>query len=87
VRKTLTFALALTAVALPASAQAATKCDPLDKAACLLPFPNDAFTRADKSRPTHRRLALRNALMPKSAKGKPIAAAPYGAFDGFSPGP
>src|SRR3954449_8955662 len=78
--------LALAALALPASAGAATGCDPLDKAACLLPFPNDAFTRLDKSTPTHRRLALRNALMPKNNKGKPIAAAPYNAFDGFSPG-
>src|SRR5919206_937158 len=84
VRKTLLLALAL--LILPASAHAATRCDPLDKAACLLPFPNNAFTRADKSTPTGRRLALRNALMPKNAKGKPIASAPYNAFDGFSPG-
>src|SRR4051795_9796674 len=76
----------LAAAAVPAGAQAATKCDPLDKAACLLPFPNNAFTRADKSTPTHRRLALSNALMPRNNKGKPIAAAPYNAFDGFSPG-
>jgi hypothetical protein len=86
VRRTLAIALGLAAVAAPGSAHAATKCDPLDKAACLLPFPNDAFTRADKSTPTHRRLALRNALMPKNAKGKPISATPYNAFDGFSPG-
>ena len=85
-RRTLAIALGLAAVAAPGSAHAATKCDPLDKAACLLPFPNDAFTRADKSTPTHRRLALRNALMPKNAKGKPISATPYNAFDGFSPG-
>src|SRR3954470_22131525 len=76
----------LAAAAVPASAQAATSCDPLDKAGCLLPFPNDAFTRADKSTPIHRRLAVRNALMPKNNKGKPIDAAPYNAFDGFSPG-
>jgi hypothetical protein len=86
VRKTLTLALALAAGALPAAAHATTKCDPLDKAACLLPFPNDAFTRADRSTATGRRLALRNALMPKNVKGKPIDAAPYNAFDGFSPG-
>jgi hypothetical protein len=70
----------------PAAAQAATKCDPLDKAACLLPFPNDAFTRADKTSDTGRRLALRAALMPRNDKGKPIEPAPYNAFDGFSPG-
>src|SRR5436190_13006688 len=77
-------------VAAPATAATANPkgkgCNRLDDAACLLPFPNDAFTRADKSTPTGRRLALRNALMPKNAKGKPIAAAPYNAFDGFSPG-
>jgi hypothetical protein len=82
----LALALAVAVLALPASAGAATQCDPLDKAACLLPFPNNAFTRADKSTPTGRRLALRNALMPKNAKGKAITAAPYNAFDGFSPG-
>jgi hypothetical protein len=86
VRSTLTLVLAIATLALPATAGAATKCDPLDKAACLLPFPNDAFTRADKSTPTHRRLALSNALMPRNNKGKPISAAPYNAFDGFSPG-
>src|SRR3954468_10268137 len=79
-------ALAVAALTLPASASAATRCDPLDKGACLLPFPNDAFTRADKSTRTGKRLALRAALMPRNAKGKPIDPAPYNAFDGFSPG-
>src|SRR3954454_11840507 len=55
-------------------------------AACLPPSPNSAFTRADKTTSTHRRVALSNALMPRNNKGKPIAAAPYNAFDGFSPG-
>src|SRR4051812_46452038 len=73
-------------VAGASTAAAASKCDPLDNAACLLPFPNDAFTRADKTSDTGRRLALRAALMPRNDKGKPIAPAPYGAFDGFSPG-
>jgi hypothetical protein len=70
----------------PTPSYGATACDPLDKAACLLPFPNDAFTRADKSTATDRRLALRTALMPRNVKGKPIDPAPYNAFDGFSPG-
>ena len=74
------------ATLLPGAAQAATKCDPLDKAACLLPFPNDAFTRTDHESATGRRLAFRAALMPRNDKGKPIAPAPYNAFDGFSPG-
>jgi hypothetical protein len=79
-------AVVLGVVCAPASATAATQCDPLDKAACLLPFPNDAFTRADKSTGTGRRLALRAALMPRNDKKKPIDPAPYNAFDGFSPG-
>src|SRR3954468_12132244 len=79
-------ALAVAALTLPASATAATQCDPLDKAACLLPFPNDAFTRADKSTGTGRRVRLPAALMPRNNKKKPIDPAPYNAFDGFSPG-
>src|SRR5947208_8265501 len=82
----LALAVAPAALALSASAHAATNCDPLDKAACLLPFPNDAFTRAEKSTTTGRRLALRTALMPRNAKGKPIDPAAYNSVDGFSPG-
>jgi hypothetical protein len=80
------------AAALPAVAGAATAnpkgagCDRLDDAACLLPFPNDAFTRADKTTGTGRRLAFKLAQMPRNAQGKPIDPAPYAAFDGFSPG-
>jgi hypothetical protein len=61
-------------------------CDRLDDAACLLPFPNDAFTRADKSTFTGRRLAFRSSQMPRNAQGKPIDPGPFAAFDGFSPG-
>jgi hypothetical protein len=86
VRRWIAITLGLVATVAPPSAGAATRCDPLDRAACLLPFPNDAFTRADKSTRTGKRLALRAALMPKNDKGKPIAPAPYNAFDGFSPG-
>jgi hypothetical protein len=84
---------ALALLAVPAtSAHAATAtpsgagCDRLDDAACLLPFPNDAFTKASKNTPTGRVLAFRDAQMPRNAKGKPIAAAPYRVLDGFSPG-
>src|SRR3954447_12890715 len=77
--------VALVALA-PAVAQGATMCAPRAKPPFLLPFPNDAFTRADKKSDTGRRLSLRAALMPRNDKGKPIDAAPYNAFDGFSPG-
>src|SRR3954470_16009178 len=85
-RITLLVVSLLAASVLPPVAQAATKCDPFDKAACLLPFPNDSFTRADKGTDTGRQLALRAGLMPRNDKGKPIDPAPYNAFDGFSPG-
>jgi len=52
----------------------------------LLPWPNDLYTRADKSSDTGRRLAVQRSQMPRSAKGVPIDPAPYNASDGFSPG-
>jgi hypothetical protein len=67
----------LFATAAPAHA-APRGCDPLDPAACLLPWPNDYF-RQDG------RLALTNA-MPCSKNGKPIQASDYNRSDGFSPG-
>ena len=67
-------------------AGAAFACDPLDPAACLYPWPNDHFTRADDSSPTGRRLALRDEWMPRNRLGKPVSAAPYNFSDGFSPG-
>ena len=71
------FALALVLLA-PAAAQAATP--------NLLPFPDNAHTKADKKTKTGIRLAFRKADMPRNAKGKAIDPAPYSAFDGFSPG-
>ena len=66
------------AVAVPAQA-APRGCDPLDRAHCLLPWPNDHFRKDG-------RLALRNAMMPRNTAGKPIRAADYNRSDGFSPG-
>jgi hypothetical protein len=71
-------------VLLPAGA--AVACDPLDPAACLYPWPNDHFTRADPTSPTGKRLALRDDWMPRNRLGKPVSAAPYNWNDGFSPG-
>jgi hypothetical protein len=79
-------------LAAPSTAHAATAppagagCDRLDDAACLLPFPNDAFTKADKKTPTGRTVALRTSQMPRTAKGKPADAAGWKGLDGFSPG-
>ena len=53
---------------------------------CLLPFPDDYYTVADKSTPTKRRVQLTDAAMPQNSAGTPMASAPYNASDGFSPG-
>ncbi|HVF19439.1 MAG TPA: hypothetical protein VNA14_04260 [Mycobacteriales bacterium] len=54
-----------------------------DGSSCMLPFPNDLFTRGTGAA---RRLNLPLAGMPKNAAGKPINPLPYAASDGFSPG-
>jgi hypothetical protein len=60
-------------------------CDRLDDAACMLPFPNDAFTTASASH-SGRRLAFTRSMMPRNAQGTPIDPAAFKTFDGFSPG-
>ena len=68
-------------------------CDPLDEAACLLPFPSDHFTVADDSTDTGRRVAFNPLAMPRSGaevseggEGKPIDPTEWNRNDGFSPG-
>jgi hypothetical protein len=77
---------AVAAVALPSTAARAASspvgapgCDRLDDAACLLPFPNDAFRSGGK-------VVLKTAQMPRNDKGKAIDAAGWKGLDGFSPG-
>jgi len=76
---------ALVLAALPCAAHAATAapsgpgCDRLDDAACLLPFPNDAFRKDGQ-------LVFKTAQMPRNAKGKAIDPAGWKGLDGFSPG-
>ena len=72
----------------PAAAPAddAIGCDPIDPAACLLPFPNDHFTTEDDSTDTGRRLALSPLAMPRNAAGKPFDPTDINRNDGFSPG-
>src|SRR5438270_1681348 len=53
---------------------------------CMLPFPDDYYTKADLTSPTGRRIDFRELAMPKNASGVPIEAAPYNTGDGFSPG-
>lgn len=55
-------------------------------AVCMLPFPDDYYTRPDASSPTGRRVDFKTAGMPANAYGSHISADPYNASDGFSQG-
>lgn len=55
------------------------RCDWLDSAACLLPFPNDHFRKDG-------RLNLNPLSMPANREGKPIDPTDWNRNDGFSPG-
>jgi hypothetical protein len=72
------------AVTLPAPLR--LPCDPLDRAQCLLPFPNDHFTVPDTSTATGRRVDFLLAEMPRNREGKPIDPTEWNRNDGFSPG-
>ncbi len=64
----------------------AADCQPFGKAPCLLPFPNDLFTRPDRSTPTGLRVHLPAGAMPVNTSGQRISVAQYDRSDGFSPG-
>jgi hypothetical protein len=61
-------------------------CDPFDPAQCMLPYPNDWFTKPDASSATGRRLDLNALAMPRNAAGKPIEPQEWNRSDGFSAG-
>lgn len=61
-------------------------CDPIDPAQCMLPYPNDWFTRPDSTSATGRRLDLNVLAMPHNIVGKPIDPSAWNASDGFSAG-
>ncbi|TYB43699.1 hypothetical protein FXF69_27700 [Actinomadura chibensis] len=77
-------ALALPTVPPAAAADTGDDCDPIDPAACLLPFPNDWYTVADRSTPTGRRVHLGTTLT--NALGAPVRPDEWNRADGFSPG-
>ncbi|MCA1711040.1 MAG: hypothetical protein LC789_05110 [Actinobacteria bacterium] len=66
--------------------EAAGLCDGTDHAACLLPFPNDAFTVADPSTPTGRRVAISPLSMPRNIANKPLDPTEFNRNDGWSAG-
>ncbi len=79
-------AFVLVAALLLPAASAEAKCDPLDSAVCLQPWPNDYFTVADPTTDTGRRIALDVLDMPRNAAGNPIRPDEWNRNDGFSPG-
>jgi hypothetical protein len=62
------------------------KCDPIDGKVCLLPWPNDYFTTADPTTPTHRRVNVDITSTPRNKANKPIDPADLNRNDGWSPG-
>src|SRR4051812_46695337 len=83
----LALAVLLTLAVVPtAGAQVGAPCDDLDSSACLYPWPNDLFTRADPTTATGLRLDLPLTGMPKNIAGKPIDPTEINRNDGFSPG-
>lgn len=60
-------------------------CELLDGGACLLPYPNDAFTVAADT-PTGRQLRLPAEGMPTAVSGAPVSSEDMDRGDGFSPG-
>ncbi len=61
-------------------------CDDTDERACLLPFPSDAFTVADATTDTGRRVAIPASAMPQNVQGDPVDPSDWNRADGFSPG-
>lgn len=61
-------------------------CDGLDHTACMLPFPDDYYTRPDRSDPTGVLLSIPANALPRSKSGATIDPTPYERSDGFSPG-
>jgi len=62
------------------------RCDPLDERACLLPWPNNAFTVPDGSTATGRRLDIHADSPPMNVEGVAIDVTDQNRADGFSPG-
>ena len=81
----ITAALLMPTAAGAQGAKPSKRCDFIDPAVCLFPWPNDHFTREAKT-PTGRRLALARASMPRNKDGVPIDPADMNRADGFSPG-
>ena len=79
-------ATATPARARTAASAPAADCQPFSGRPCLLPFPNNVFTRHDPTSQTGLRVALPAGAMPVSSTGQRVSVSPYDRADGFSPG-
>ncbi len=64
----------------------ADRCDFLDPANCLFPFPNDRFTAPDAVTDTGRRVAFALDSMPRNVTDTPVDPTEWNRNDGWSPG-
>ena len=62
------------------------RCDNLDPAVCLQPFPNNLFTKPSARTDTGIKVDFALTSMPRNAAGKPIQPRQWNRNDGFSPG-
>ena len=72
-------------VSAPVTSPGTGACDPVDPTACLLPWPNDRFTRPDPTTETGRRIDLPAHGTPVNADGTSIGVDEWNRNDGFSP--
>ena len=84
----LTMMVLLLTVAGPARALGgpAADCQPFTARPCLLPFPDNRFTRPDRTTATGLRVHLPAAAMPVGPRSGSIRTGPFDHNDGFSPG-
>ena len=61
-------------------------CDPLASGSCMLPWPNNYYTRPDSGTATGLRVNLRASFLPVNSSGVPISPVQSNRSDGFSPG-
>ena len=80
-------AIVIAVCAAPAAhAAKSSGCEQLDTRECLLPWPSNHFTKADKGADTGLRLNLKASQFPKNNSGAAAFAPELNQNDGFSPG-
>jgi hypothetical protein len=70
-------------VFLASAPPAAARCDNLDPAVCLQPFPNNYFTKPSSKMDTGLKVNFAITDMPRNAAGKPIQPRQWNRNDGF----